>query len=264
MINRLPITSMIVPRKENLFYLASTAALTRMATGVARVWQNDPKRNQQPISQVEKKKACAERAFVEVFGTALYLAVLHFAQDVTAKILEKTRFKTLPAFENLKGLTEAQTKKLNHAFQEVFGEQGKPGSTRNLIARVIYGEQVQDAAGSQVKRHSDLNALKAALNDDALYQKITQADSAVLKAIRKFKWGAAQTIGAGVLASALVGGPVIQWLNDRVFSPMLDRSFGKNPPPMYPTYSAPRTPMANATQQPHMAGATDFWRPLAR
>ncbi len=229
----LPITSKLIPRKENLKYLAQTAVLTRFGVGAIRILENRPVKNTKPdISPVEKKKAFWERLFVEMFGTSSYVLALHLGQDIAAKFLEKRPQLTPPQFKNLPKVSPAEHQQINKAITEIFGS-----SSQGIIKRLVYGEKVMKN-GTQFTRRATLDALKEKLGS-RLYKQIREP---MLPYVQRVKRSGSVALLAGIIASAVTGGVVIQWINDRLFAPVLDQFFGKTPttptaskiPPHYP------------------------------
>ena len=259
----LPITSKLLPfRWRNLVYLAEVAALTRMATGVARVLENRPSQQKDKrLSQNEKRQALTERFFVEILGTMGYMGFLHLGQDlvdkasaVWGKATKIPSFDLLPDNEK-KVLQEAlgklhlQITDLDKALKEVYNPQGLPvkNERKGLIYRVLY--EHKDATGKVVPKatlasvHENIVAKSVqesiVAQSKGLNRKVLQNDiDAVRNAIesssvlREFagsnnKW-AATAILTGVGLSALVGGTVTQWMNDRVIAPSAKKWLNKN------------------------------------
>lgn len=265
--NMLPITSKLWPRAGNLMYLAEVAVLTRLATGVARVMENRPSQQKDPnMSESQKKQAMSERFFVEIFGTMGYMFCLHLGQDVVDKISNRLNnnerfgsqtllnkatghdFKKDESFQavvnkwkNKLGLevTELDTK-LKAAIGETYslGQSSSKPSASNLIARSLYGET--NAKGEVVKTNMATvkNKLAETLKiepDSAKREALDKAFKEIVNEVKPLKALAQRSnnlailgIMTGVATSAVVGGTVTQWLNDRMVAPTAKKFFARN------------------------------------
>lgn len=240
----LPITAKLNPfgGVRNLCYLLEAAVLTRFATSFVRIWQNKPdKLNDPRLSANQKRQALGERIFVELLGTMGYILSLHLGQDLVAKLLEWGR--KIPEITRTDKLGADEVKIANEAIREVFGE-----SSKGLISRIIYGHPVS-RDGKTVVQKATLTSLREVLRHklgnvklgDALFDKVRDlADGKGVKNfIEKFtrsgNIAASMSILCGVAISALFGGLVTQWMNDRKWAPYLKkrlvRHFGDDSKP---------------------------------
>lgn len=239
----LPITSKLLPfRARNLAYLAEVAALTRMTTGVVRVMENRPSQQKDDkLSQNEKRQALAERFFVEIVGTAGYMAFLHLGQDLADKVqacLDKTPIPQID-HKNIPAKIQESLNKLNlhvNDFNALIEKLYCPESTgpkcklqdkrSGLIYRVLYENE-------KTGKKATLGNLQTLVQEKALTLTQTPDSSAIANEVKqllthfedleKFAtrnnvW-AAGAILTGVLMSATVGGSVTQWMNDNLIGP---------------------------------------------
>lgn len=199
-------------------YLMYSTALARLATGLARVYQNRPSAQDPSLSEAEKRQACIERFFVEIFGTLSYLLFLHLGQDVTAKFLEPKLKASLNDLVSriespTSGLTAKQALKAKTALTSIYGD-----SSSHFIDRYLYG--------SKNGLRANLANMKAHMKDDALFHYVRSSvplDTFTSMLRRR----AALSVFGGVAASAIFGGLVTQWLNDRLFAPAVRRALEK-------------------------------------
>lgn len=255
----LPITSQLLPfRWRNLVYLAEVAALTRMATGVARVMENRPSKQNDPrLTKNEKRQALTERFFVEILGTMGYMGFLHIGQDIVDKVysrtgpkiptfaqLEKTDIGKYNALKTALSQFKLSVEDFDNRIKELY--QDKEGRTAGLLHRVLYEHErpLKDNASNLLKDESGKTvvvsekATLARLQDIIVKQakhsaaplapeEMPKAFQALMKAhckeLTEFasqnnKW-AAGAILFGVSLSAFVGGTLTQWMNDRLVAP---------------------------------------------
>lgn len=84
------IASRLVPKPSNWLYLLQIAAVSRAATGVARIIENRPSVQDTRLSPWDRWAAFWERCFMEGLGITSYLGLLHYSQDFIAqRVLEK-------------------------------------------------------------------------------------------------------------------------------------------------------------------------------
>ncbi|MBY0449383.1 MAG: hypothetical protein K2X01_01995 [Cyanobacteria bacterium] len=204
-VNRFPISARLIPSRENLFYLASTAVLTRLCIAGARVWQNLPSKNHNPeYTTTDKYTALWERMFVEFFGTAGYMAAIHGGMDSVAKLFERSTGYQIPVVT--KSIAKQLGKPLaavNQAIKETYGE-----GSHGLISRVLFKQG--NLASLEKKLGISLSDAKAKGLKD-LFEPFA----------RKINRAASLSTLSGVLTGALFGGFVIQILNDRIFAPFI-------------------------------------------
>jgi hypothetical protein len=256
--NWLPITSKLIPKPSNLVYLAEVAVLTRLATGVARVLENRPSKQNDPnVTEGQKKQAMVERFFVEILGTMGYMACLHLGQDVVDKIsnrlsknedllrdaLDLKGNQALKATaekwtEQLKWDVESLEKKLRASIEETYSIENakqKVPTTKNLIARSLYGVETPEGGVKKVNLATVKNTLAQKLNiepDSAKREALDKAFTEIVNEVKPLKKLAQQSnklailgIVTGVATSAVVGGTVTQWLNDRMVAPTAKKFF---------------------------------------
>lgn len=283
----MPITSKLLPfRASNLVYLAEVAAITRLATGVMRVYENRPSQQKNPnVTPSEKRQALAERFFVEIIGTAGYMAFLHMGQDLVGALYDRVYKKTaLPKLSDEAGAKlkahldtlKLDVGKFNKLIEELYHpdklQDGKP--TSGLIYRVLYEDEVKDAQGKFVARpRANMNGLKKLIikkfKEDFPNELPPELDKTVAKELKNILGGceelrnfatknnawASAGIITGVALSAFVGGTITQWANDRVVAPWLSRKFNdKAIKPIQPQLPAPGIARAVA-QMPSQAMA---------
>lgn len=222
-LQKLPITRKLNPfNRRNLLYLAEIAVLTRLMTAVVRVDQNRPSRLKDPrLTDNEKRLAFIERFFVEILGTVGYMIALHLGQDITSKFFEKKATMKPPQLaDDLVDLGKAQTAKINEAITKVYGNQ-----RQGMVHRILYGEVLKEGEKTVVQKAS-LSALRKELGEELF----TKARPYVDDFARRANVAASISVLGGVVLSALFGGFVTQWINDRVASPAarryLTRKFG--------------------------------------
>lgn len=245
--NPLPITSKLWPRASNLLYLAEVAVLTRLATGVARVLENRPSRQKDPnVTEGQKKQAMTERFFVEIFGTMGYMICLHLGQDVVDKISNRfDRSRNLlrdieqGVFSANEGFGQAAKElgvdvrvlesRLRDSVKNTYGDTG-----HNLIARSLYGEEDAKGAVTKANMVTVKNKLKASLEKpvqektmDEAFKKIVNEVKPLKKLAQRSNYLAIAGILTGVATSAVVGGTVTQWLNDRMVAPTAKKFFAR-------------------------------------
>lgn len=256
----MPITAKLWPNKlGKLTYLAEVAALTRLATGVMRVLENRPSKQKDPnMSESEKRQAMAERFFVEIFGTIGYMICLHLGQDLTDAVVNHTtdqgksilqQIKKAGLLKNGPAEVQAQAKNLasqlgtdvekleqslQKAVKDVYGENG----CKDLIFKFLHGEETQSgkvtkASFAQVKTEfkkefkdglSKLGESGDAKVDEAFKLIVNEVQPLKRLAQRGNRLGIAGIV-AGVLTSAVVGGTVTQWVNDRLIAPSAKKFF---------------------------------------
>lgn len=256
---RFPITAKLKPvSAENVRYLAETAVLTRLMIGAVRVYQNKPNRNQDPdVSQLDKRKTFLERVFVELVGTLGYLLVLHGGQDITAKLLESTKRYDVNHFvrnaEWFSNLSDREQKRFLQGVNEVFGEKW------GRMERVLFGPGRQNG--------NMLNALKKQLNNPRLFAKVEEG---MTPYVHRLNRAASASVLGGVALSALFGGLVIQWVNDRLVSPIISvlldefTGNGRANHPMMPSMT-PQSPVVDRFQRtpnntPYAPPYTPTWQ----
>ncbi len=224
-----PITAKLNPLAglHNVGYLLEIAVLTRVITSLVRVWQNKPSKINDPrLTPNQKRQALLERAFVELLGTLGYIISLHLGQDLFAKAFEKGwlgRKMSIPTIaENLPGLKAGEAAIANDAIKEVFGK-----NTNGLICRVLYGTAL-DKEGKSIFHRATLSTLLKALqlrmgevSGESVFNHIRPA---VERLTRPANLAASLTILGGIITSALLGGLVTQWVNDRIVAPFLSKT----------------------------------------
>ena len=204
-VNRFPISARLIPSRENLFYLASTAVLTRLCIAGARVWQNLPSKNHNPeYTSTDKYTALWERMFVEFFGTAGYMAAIHGGMDAVAKLFERSTGYQIPVVsKSIAKQLGKPLEKIQQAVKETYGE-----GSHGLVSRVLFKQG--NLASLEKKLGISLNdPVAKGLKD--LFEPFA----------RKINRAASLSTLSGVLTGALFGGFVIQILNDRIFAPFI-------------------------------------------
>ena len=252
----LPITSKLLPfRARNLAYLAEVAALTRAATGVVRVLENRPsKQKDDKLSPNEKRQALLERCFVEIFGTAAYMAFLHLGQDAVDHIQAHFDNTPIPKLDKAKlsaGVLEKieltlkdlnlDVDRFNELIEKLYHpEHIGPGheltqKRTGLLYRVLY----EDEKTGQKATLASLKAMIEKKAADKVPEKVSEDIQKLFKQLNKDfgelehfagknnVW-AASAILTGVFLSATVGGSVTQWMNDYLVAPGAKKWLNKN------------------------------------
>jgi hypothetical protein len=227
-----PITAKLNPLMKglrinwrNVGFLLEAAIITRALTAFTRMWQNRPSKfKDQSLTPNQKRQALMERVFVEGVGTLSFVTMLQFGQDLAAKLVERmTKMPVVP--KNAAGISEKGIRTANEALREVFGQ-----NVRGVIARILYGHDLS-LAGKPVVRRANLSTLREVLQGklgeqagDKLFAGIREH---IMPAVQKLNKGASLTMLAGMAASVLVSGPLIQKSNDRWFSPLVAKKLAK-------------------------------------
>jgi hypothetical protein len=275
-------------------YLAEVAVLTRLATGLTRVLENRPSKQKNPaLSESQKKQAMAERFFVEILGTMGYMACLHLGQDLV-DLLSRCKSRVLKFSDetlvsDLKGLEDAQFKdvkklldklnitvndldsKLKESVAETYGAQGKafkkpvfstlyehelPGSTKD---NPLLGKANLVTVKNQLKKKVEQVAEKQGLS--LQHPELDHALSKIVNEVKPLKEFAKRNnqlavlgIFTGVVGSALVGGSLTQWMNDRVIAPGAKKFFNRKQHKKGPTpLATPDASSASAAPVMHKA-----------
>lgn len=179
------------------------------------------------MTPVEKKKAFAERCFVELFGTAAYITLLHLGQDLAAKPLESWQ-KNLVKISRDEAVREVRNGNFKYDaetfakfFDEVYGDE-----TKGLIARIGYGEKKSNGQYVQALRRTLCEKLN--VSPKRATEELPKALSGNFRA--KANLISYLAILFGVLLSTFLGGYGIQWLNDHPFNVWLRKRYPETPP----------------------------------
>ncbi len=212
-------------KSENLLYLASSAVITRLTVAGIRVWENQPEKNNNPeYNKVDKFSTLWERIFIEIFGTVGYMITMHVAWDMMANLYERNLklplMETAGKIKSFVGMTEAESldiaQKVNKALKEVYGESEKGVG---LIDRAIFGP----SPNKQATRKNLLNAFERLnIKNPEVIKEIMgelKASGTIENFISELNKKCTKTMIVGVLLGAIFGGVVIQYVNDRLFSP---------------------------------------------
>jgi len=251
-------------RWRNVVYLAELAALTRLATGAARVMENRPScQHDDRLSRDEKRQALVERFFVEILGTVGYMAFLHLGQDMVGGLFSKFGKTQIPSVYSLSQEKQAAVsqalKKMGLTLEQFNRElqlHYNPDQLKNprsgLLYRTLYehevtkkdahGQPVKDIHGQPVKVFekstlADLQKkivkhynLSAHLDEPTISRQFKEVlrhfDTLETFALKMNKVGAL-CIGTGVLISAVIGGALTQLTNDGVIAPAAQAYFKK-------------------------------------
>lgn len=228
--NTFPITAKLSPiNKANLPYLLQTAILTRLAVGAARISENSPKRNQtSEMTPEEKKKAFAERCFVEIVGTLGYILLLHLGQDFASHILEHINKPFIPTIrekaiqEIMQKKSDIPLKQFENAFDEVIGTK-----TKGLVGRIVNLRKVpwsKDLAGSNLR--------SLAIKLDLPFEEFMRRAPKVLSKEYPYKANKMFNIAIvfSVFFSAIIGGYGTQWVNDTFINRYLKKRYPEKVP----------------------------------
>ncbi|WP_303673404.1 hypothetical protein [Vampirovibrio chlorellavorus] len=273
-------------------YLAEVAVLTRLATGLTRVLENRPSKQKNPtLSEGQKKQAMAERFFVEILGTMGYMACLHLGQDLVDGLTRckdrVLKFSDESLVKDLKSLDESQFSgikkmldklnitvndldaKLKESVAETYGPQGSafkspvfktlyehelPGSTDK---KTLLGKANLVTVKNQFKKKVEQVAEKSGVALE--HQQLDAALSKIVNEVKPLKDFAKRNnqlavlgIFTGVVGSALVGGSLTQWMNDRVIAPSAKKFFNRKQQKKgaIPLAASPLSPVPSAASDP--------------
>ncbi|WMU93317.1 hypothetical protein EMOOHJMP_00123 [Microcystis phage MaAM05] len=247
-------------------YLAEVAVLTRLATGLTRVLENRPSKQKNPtLTESQKKQAMAERFFVEILGTMGYMACLHLGQDLVdgllrcknrvlkfsdEKLLDENLLKDPQLPDVKKLLAELNIKvqeldlKLKESVAETYGAHGT--TFKNPVFNTLYEHELPGSTDknpllgkanlvtvkNQLKKKVEMVAEEkgVALQPqqlDAALSKIVNEVKPLKEFAKRNNQLAVLGIFTGVVGSALVGGSLTQWMNDRVIAPGAKKFFNR-------------------------------------
>ncbi len=276
-------------------YLAEVAVLTRLATGLTRVLENRPsKQNNPTLTDSQKKQAMTERFFVEILGTFGYMACLHLGQDLVDLLTRcKSRvlkFSDETLIKDLKHLEDAQFKdvkklldklndtvnvldlKLKESVAETYGAHGTafknpvfntlyehelPGSTeKNPLLGKSNLVTVKNQFKKKVEQVAEKNGLALEPQQlDAALSKIVNEVKPLKEFAKRNNQLAVLGIFTGVVGSALVGGSLTQWMNDRVIAPGAKKFFNRkqHKKEAAPLAASPLSPLPSVVTDPAVA-----------
>jgi hypothetical protein len=212
-----PVTAQLNPLvASNWKYLLMSAIFSRIAIGLARVWENRPAKHSDPsLTQNQKRQAFLERCFVELCGTVAYIATLHIGQDLVSKLFFEGRDKlNLTVFkkdvEDAVGKSPHITPELHNQVKQsidaVFGK-----NHQGIIYRNIFGDANLANLKKTIIQKAGLEAGEKA------YEALKPEFVSFAKTLGR---SSTSTILGGVLISAIFGGFVTQKLNDNFVAPM--------------------------------------------
>ncbi len=225
----------ILPRlnpleSRNWLYLASSAVITRFAVAGIRVWENQPEKNKNPeYNRVDKYSSLWERTFIEPIGTAGYMMTMHAGMDAMAHYFERNIKR--PLFDTTKekvkafaGMTQEESikvlEKANQAIKKIYGESP---TGKGIIDRALFGPSPALRA-TRKNLLTQLEKTGVDIRNTAILDRIMgsmKKPGTLEHFITDVNLKCAKTIGVGILLGAVFGGVVIQWVNDRVFSPYM-------------------------------------------
>lgn len=221
-------------RWRNLLYLCGIAALPRLGVGAIRVFENRPGRKdiRQNETDFQKFDHVAERVNVELGGTLAYLTAIHAAMDGYANTAEAKWLSPDKAFDfsNIKGLKDnkAAQNALKEALTQHFSGKGKEGlEYSGVLIRDMFDSKVHAMTGNLIEGSAKHQEIETVLKKALEPFKLSSIDTVVKNSIentvvpfaKKLRRNGTLTYLSGILAGMVVGGPIIQLWNDRVFSP---------------------------------------------
>jgi hypothetical protein len=235
-----------------------------------RVLENRPSKQKDPdISGAQKKQSMVERFFVEICGTMGYMLCLHLGQDLVDKLADlsdrRQELDFLNQKDNLfKGVEQNPEFKatleklqitindldqsLRESAEDVFGKYSLAGKERpnHMIFNTLYdhalpGSEATGSLSGKANLVTVKNRLKDKLiegrNELAKSPQLDEALSKIVNEVRPLKDFVMKNnrlavlgIAAGVASSAIVGGPLTQWMNDRVIAPSAKKVFTRKKP----------------------------------
>jgi hypothetical protein len=203
--------------------LIIATTLTRFCIAFARIYINNPHgQSSQMYTPQERIQRFLERIWVEVGGTSIMVMSLFGFQDVAHHFL---KLKALPDFHldpALATFDEATKTAFKNAVTTIYA--GADGSKlKTLLKDQLYATSTVHAKIELVK-----DALATSLKVDTLDTKLSKAIDTVLLPFHQQKlWiPSALILGAGILASSLLSGPLVQWVNDSVVSKWTNKHIG--------------------------------------
>jgi hypothetical protein len=152
---------------------------------------------------------------------------LHLGQDVASKFFDRAvKIPFIPESAIQAGRLSAKERlAANAAIESAFGK-----NTPGLMQRVLYSNPIT-LGGKPTHRKASLGTLREVMHDQlgakAGEELFAKSRGFVEDFARRLNRNASLTIIAGVACSALYGGFVTQWVNDRLFAPFLKQTFQK-------------------------------------
>lgn len=252
----------------SLPFIAKIALLARLGVASARIIMDIPAFNKNPnYSPQEKLASFYERIFIEGGGTLVYHLGMYLGMDVAARLWERMhlRNKFAVAVDGLSkvgekiGLRGESARALNtdleHAFRNFYQSRPPGGAnpTDGLMHLNLFAEDLYGSSGSR-SHNGFLDAIHQRLTNNGLAgNKITDAMREIKRSIfpmsRSLLNGNFSVQMVGVALGCVLGGVVIQRLNDRVVRPFAMRLSGQkhNSARQDDGY---QTPMVQAPQPP--------------
>ncbi len=256
----------------SLPFMAKIALLARLGVAGARIIMDAPPLNKNPrYTPQEKLTSFYERIFIEGGGTAVYHVGMFLGMDVAARLWERYRLqdkfsKTVHKLSNVGhkvGLKEVDAKTLGSDLEAVFRSfyqtrpKGGDKPTNGLMHLNLYAEDLYGSRGPR-SHNGFMDAIHGRLQQNGLAK---HQFTAVMQEIKKAMTPMSRSLlngnflvqTVGVALGCVLGGVVIQKLNDNVVRPFamklaghkhnkvhdpLDGALIKAPPPK----PLPKTP----------------------
>ncbi|MBX2861228.1 MAG: hypothetical protein KTR14_08330 [Vampirovibrio sp.] len=236
-----PITSQYLPTPNNINALLEIAFINRIATGGLRAVENMPGRMADPMrSDLDKVKAAWERVFVEIFGITVFILSMYMGMDATGRLLN--RFVSHPKLQfdasANQAKLESHLKDLNGLSREGLLQKAQAVADKTFCGKKGAPEIVRALTKDKASLITFQKNLLDALSNDKTVQgtsdQLTKVAQEVAKtpSLSKFvshynKMVTTAMLSGILLISPFMGGGLIQWLNDRMFSPWMDRVLRK-------------------------------------
>lgn len=210
----------IASRMWNPGELIKAAVFTRIGIGLLRLEENIPTAKRKPhLTKEQKYASFFERVFMEVFGVGLQVFSIYSLQEPVSRLFESVGYLRSPSIKNLessfaRNLTREQKNAINKAFHNVYASSVSK-HPKGIIAKQIFHKNSVIAKPGEVKR---IIAKLLGFNDiKSLPKHVLDASNRLIGGYHRKLWVAsAVTLGTGVVASALLTGYLMQWLNDSV------------------------------------------------
>ncbi|MBX2861021.1 MAG: hypothetical protein KTR14_07290 [Vampirovibrio sp.] len=233
---------------ERLKYLVVSAIILRMVVAAQRIYMNrpdSPVNQHSSLSEEDRQVRFYERCFVEGLGTLANVVSLHFGMDMVASAINKYKSEylampksVLQHIEN-SSLTKGEKNAFRQSLFTVFGtrDQMKHRLSKVIFERAGFTRLKGDLFNRLQVQNADLNVFDRDTGQVLvekgnytnpyfdLYRtiKVELRNYGFTKRSSRAAWVA--FIG-GAVSTALIGGSLIQYLNDRIVSPILKQKIG--------------------------------------
>lgn len=229
----------------SLPFIAKIALLARIGVALARIAMDYPAFNHNPqYTDTQKRTSFYERIFIEGGGTIVYHAGMYLAMDAVARLWERTNLKKhfLKGLHQLtedlpiKGLNAGEKKELSALLEKFYRHfyetrPNSPNHVDGLVHLNLFGGDLYNAKGPR-SHHGFLDKLRTVLEKKPAFAKhaddiISHATKATAPLSRSLviKGGTLVQL-AGVAVGCVLGGTVIQQINDHIIRPMAQKLSG--------------------------------------